>query len=466
MTSAELARLLRRPLDELPDPLPLVPIERPFDVTIRPPGSKSLTNRALLIAALARGESVLCGALLDAEDAMVMIGALRALGAAIDVADENSGAVRVEGCAGRLKGGRTVNLAGAGTASRFLAAAACLADAPVTLDGNERMRQRPMGELVAMLRALGIKIDELGAPGCLPLRVHPARPTGGEIRVPTTLSSQFISALMMLGPFCTRGLTLVLEPPVTSPSYITMTARLMERMIGGASGGMRIDGSAKEGRIVTPPCDKYSCPPTEIEPDASGATSLWAAAAICPGSRCRTLSIGTTSLQGDAGAADVLARFGAAVRRDNTSTDVRGTGRLIGVDVDLSDVPDAAMAIGVVACLSEGPSVLHGLRTLRVKESDRVSAMVKEFGRIGARVEVLEGGGDVSLRITPAGAKAPDVSPVTFDTYNDHRMAMSLALIGLRRPNVFIRDPRCVAKTYPTFWSDLALLYDQKRGTN
>ncbi len=458
MTTGELARLLRRPMDELPDPLPLVPIERPFDVTIRPPGSKSLTNRALLIAALARGESVLRGVLLDAEDARVMIDALRALGVGVEEASD--GSVRVSGCAGRLKGGRTINLAGAGTASRFLAAVACLADAPVILDGNERMRQRPMGELVAMLRALGVKAEELGSAGCLPLRVHPARPAGGEIRIAPTLSSQFVSALMMLGPFCARGLTLLLEQPVTSASYITMTARLMERMITNGAGAYRIEGSVETSRILIPPCAAYSCRSIDIEPDASGATPLWAAAAICAGSRCRTPGIGEGSWQGDALVAGVLAGFGATVSRDAQSTTIQGSDRLRGVEADLSDMPDAAMAIGALASIAQSPSVLRGLRTLRVKESDRIGAIVMELGRIGARVEVTEKGADVSLGISPGPALVANPPPVTFDTHTDHRMAMSLALIGLRRPNVFIRDPRCVAKTYPSFWRDLALLYD------
>jgi 3-phosphoshikimate 1-carboxyvinyltransferase len=473
MTPAEFMDVLRRPLAELPRELEMVPLPGPFDVAIRPPGSKSLTNRALLLAALAEGESVLSGALLDADDAVVMIEALRRLGAEIMVGEESharargsacseplAGArgssgtsIRVRGTSGRLKGGCTLNLKNAGTATRFLTAAACLADGPVVIDGNERMRQRPIGELVAMLRRLGVRVDEVGAPGCVPVRVWPARPAGGVVRVSTSLSSQFTSALLMIAPFFERGVRVEFVGAVTSPAYIDMTLGLMNATRYAACRGMPSDGwiEVDAGR---PRAIAY-----DVEPDASGATYWWGAEAIVPGSRVAVPIDPARSLQADAAFRGALASVGSRV--------------------DLSLMPDAAMTLAAVACFAQGTTTITGLRTLRVKETDRLEAMRTELSKIGARVDITRTGpggpGDSSeaalipgvvdegmqIAPPPGGVDcSPSTSRVVLETYDDHRMAMSLALIGLRRARVVIRDPACVAKTYPAFWLHLSLLYE------
>lgn len=477
-SAAEFRDLIRRPLAELPRELAMVPLPGPFDVTIRPPGSKSLTNRALLLAALAEGESVIEGALIDADDARVMIEALRQLGAEITIEGGNdswnpdrkgggdsqppaahpvarapgsmrSATVRIRGTAGRLRGNCTLNLKNAGTATRFLTAAACLADGPVIIDGNERMRQRPIGELVEMLRQLGVTIDELGAPGCVPLRVHPGTFESGTVTVGATQSSQYISALMLIAPFMKGGLRMRFMAPVTSPSYITLTEHLLRDVCG-----VQVTGEAREGgAMLIPPTiiRGFRC---EVEPDASSATYFSAAEALCPKSRCR-LPLDATSPQADA-------RFPSAMQR-------------IGGAVDLSLMPDASMTLAAVACFaSGGTTTLTGLRTLRVKETDRLAALRTELSKLGVQVEIFQtpkmsesasessGPPDEGLRITPppSGIECRSSVPrIVFDTYDDHRMAMSLALIGLRRPNIVIRDPACVAKTYPTFWQHLSLLY-------
>jgi 3-phosphoshikimate 1-carboxyvinyltransferase len=449
----ELIGVLTRPLAEMPEELALCPVPGAFDVVVRPPGSKSLTNRALLLAALATGDSVLRGCLLDADDAKVMIAALRMLGATITVSEKSptDNEVRIKGVGGRFRGGCELNLNNAGTATRFLTAAACLADSPVVIDGNARMRERPIGELVGLLRKLGVRIEELGKPGCVPLRVHPCRLDGGSIDVGVTLSSQYVSALMLLAPWMVKGLEVRFTAPPTSPSYIDMTLALLrrarlgqaERDTGWTRANVRVGG--RQGL----PGLTY-----DVEPDASGATYFWGAAAVVPGSACRIDGLDAGSFQGDAAFCGELATA------------------LGGGEIDLTLMPDTAMTAAAVACFASGVTTLRGLRTLRVKETDRLAALQTELTKIGVKVDIESyaaagGVSDELLRITPPQRGldcSPDAARVVFDTYDDHRMAMSLAIIGLRRPNVVIRDPKCVAKTYPGFWKDWAALYEKALG--
>lgn len=466
-----LIRTLRTPLAQMPRELELLPLPGPFEVSVRPPGSKSITNRVLLMAALSRGESEISGALLDADDARVMIDALRTLGATIDIepAPDGSSAaplVRVVGTGGALRGNCTLNLNNAGTATRFLTAAACLADAPVVIDGNARMRQRPIGELVSMLRALGVRIDELGEPGCVPLRVHPGGFRAREIEVGVTQSSQFISALMLVAPLMPGGLSFRFGPVVTSPSYIQMSRELLERLWnvnveerdvpGGST--LRVPSALPEGF-------EY-----EVEPDASGMTYFWGAAAAVPSASCADPSSLRDSIQGDAQFREVV------MPSEQSGCVITTSHAVIGADlpgpyrVDFTDMPDAAMTLAAVACFGPGAATtqITGLRTLRVKETDRLAAMQTELTKLGAEVEVFvmppwNDVMDQGIRITPPRGgidRSPSAPRVEFDTYDDHRMAMSLAIIGLRRPNVVIRDPQCVAKTYPTFWRHWAALYE------
>lgn len=490
------AHALREPLRSMRDPLPvptLDPRGAPFDVTIALPGSKSLTNRALLLAALAGGESTLRGALTDADDARVMIEALVTLGAGVGA---SGGSVRVRGVGGRFPGTRPValRLGNAGTATRFLSAAALLAGAPVTIDGDPRMRERPIGALADSLTALGAGVGWLERTHFPPLRISPpTREALGrapeEIVVASAESGQFVSALLLVAPFLARGLRLRIEGAPTSPSYIEMTLRLL-RALGVDTEwapGLREMRVAPLGARTGPLRDGFDI---DIEPDASGAGYFWAAAAMVPGASCATPGIGTDSIQGDARLVEILQRMRAGVERRQGFTRVTGGAALRGVDADLSDMPDAAMTLAAIACFAEGPTTLRGLRTLRVKETDRLEALRVELTKIGARVEIIGPTRDPALRIVApqtargeieAGGMEPSPAPlpperrereqrgharassapapVEFESYADHRMAMALALIGLRRPGVTIRDPGCVAKTYPSFWTDLARLY-------
>ncbi|MEN0021168.1 MAG: 3-phosphoshikimate 1-carboxyvinyltransferase, partial [Planctomycetota bacterium] len=450
-------------------PLPSPP-KRAFSVDVRPPGSKSLTNRALLLAALAGGESKLCYALTDADDAKRMLAAVQQLGAAATIADE--GTVTVRGVGGRWSPAEqdpTLFLNNAGTATRFLAAASVLAPGSIIIDGNARMRQRPIGELAEALHQLGVTVDHLGEPGCPPIRLLP--PLGGPPMSPTlelteqTRSSQFISALLLCGPFLRGGLTLKLGPSITSRAYVEMTLGLLDNL--GAT--VRVSDSLRVVRVgpsesaVQQGAVGLDAFTYDVEPDASGATYFWAAAALQPGASCRIRGITRDSLQGDAEFPDALARMGVSITDcDNGEIETTGPRTLTGVMADMSDMPDAAMTLAVVAAFASQTSVIRGLRTLRDKETDRIAALQNELGRIGVDV-VAEAAGDAgTITITPPTAGvdcSPDAEPVHFETYDDHRMAMAMSLVALRRPNVFIKDPACVGKTYPTYWTEFARLF-------
>jgi 3-phosphoshikimate 1-carboxyvinyltransferase len=385
----------------------------------------------------------------------------------------------------------TVNLNNAGTATRFLAAAALLGSAPIVIDGNARMRERPIGELAEVLTQLGAKIEYAGREGFPPLRIHPLAERKGPGRVldiPTTQSSQFISAILMVAPWLAGGLTIRLTGEITSPMYIEMTIGLLQQVgaMVKTSEDLRVIRVGPPSAQATGPGLGLQAFDYDVEPDASGATYFWAAAAINPGSMARVTGLSHRSLQGDADFPSLLARMGAVIEqhpatqttphgvanaavmpaiRDESDPRshfirVTGPGRLEPIMADLSKMPDTAMTLASVACFAPGMSILRGLRTLRVKETDRIEAMRNELTKIGVRIDCpVMGDHDVMGITPPPGDMALASSRVEFDTYDDHRMAMSLALIGLRRPNVFIKDPQCVAKTYPTFWRDLARLY-------
>ncbi|HEX8877337.1 MAG TPA: 3-phosphoshikimate 1-carboxyvinyltransferase [Phycisphaerales bacterium] len=495
------AAVLLRPLADLPSLLPIPPLPRGkrglFNIALRTPGSKSLTNRALLLAALAEGESTLRCPLLDADDAQRMRAALETLGVQLSTAREvDDDVLRVRGVAGAWKttGEVTVNLNNAGTATRFLAAAALLGAgsgaAPIVIDGNARMRERPIRELAQVLAQIGAKVEYAGREGYPPLRIHPLperKGPGTVLEIPTTQSSQFISAILMIAPWLAGGLTIRLTGEITSPTYIEMTIGLLQQV--GA-----LVKTSEDLRVIRvgPPAPQslgLKAFDYDVEPDASGATYFWAAAAINPGSQACVNGLSHRSLQGDADFPSLLARMGAAIEQHPATQTtphgvahipvapaapsykdescprdhyirVCGPGRLEPIMADLSKMPDTAMTLASVACFAPGMSILRGLRTLRVKETDRIEAMRNELTKIGVRIDCpVMGDHDVMGITPPPGDMALANSRVEFDTYDDHRMAMSLALIGLRRPNVFIKDPQCVAKTYPTFWRDLAKLY-------
>ena len=413
----------------------------PFATELRPPGSKSITNRALLLAATARGRSTLHG-WLDADDTRHMRSCLTALD--IENRGQPGEALVVEGSAGPIAARpETPELfvGTAGTVARFLLAVLAGSPGRVRLDGTPRMRERPMAALVDALRAQGASIACPLVEGALPMEVgpHTQRLKGGEVRLARPASSQFVSGLVLAGSLAAAPTTIVLEQGTPARPYIDMTLAVLEAFGGSA-------GWEGDDVLVVHPSElrgrRYV-----VEPDASAASYLLALAAIS-GGRMTVPELGRTSLQGDVRFADVLARLGADVRQDATSTTVVGGRPLRGGTFDLSDMPDMTLTLAVTALFAEGPTRITGVGILRHHESDRLAASATELRKLGAAVtEEPEG-----LVIAPPlrGLR----SGVEIETYDDHRMAMAFALAG----DVTIIDPGCVGKTYPEYFNDLAKL--------
>ncbi|MFG2044420.1 3-phosphoshikimate 1-carboxyvinyltransferase [Dactylosporangium sp. NPDC048998] len=419
--------------DDLPDVLAVTPLASPPDASLRPPGSKSITNRALICAALAPGRSTLTG-MLFADDTYAMVDAVRALGATVTL-DEAARTVVVDGIDPRTSTGDVrIDARQSGTTSRFVLPAAALRPARGVVDGTPQLRARPFAALVVALRELGATVEDLGQPGYLPVAVTGPL-TGGKVALPGHISSQYLSGLLMAGPLMDEGLTVELTSPLVSVPYVEATTAVMAAF-----------GVTVEGLTVHP--GAYRATDYDIEPDASAASYLLAAAAIT-GGRVTVEGLGTRSLQGDVRFADLLEQMGARVERAADSITVTGTGELHGIDVDMADISDTAQTLAAVAVFADSPTRVTGIGFIRGKETDRIGAIVAELSRAGVdAVEESDG-----FTINPATP-----TPTTFDTYEDHRMAMSLALLGLRVPGIEIRDPRCVAKTYPEYFEDLARL--------
>ncbi len=428
----------------MPDSITITPTG-PIRATLTPPGSKSLTNRALLLAALAQGPSTIRRPLI-ADDTTVMLGALADLGFDVRRHDEHASIV---GGGGAIPAtGAALNLGNAGTAMRPLAAACCLGRGTFTLDGVARMRQRPIGELVEPLRRLGARIDYAMAEGYPPLRIVADGLRGGEIEMAPTQSSQFITALLMTGPCMAEGIVLRFRGPVTSRPYVEMTLALMARF------GIDAEVDEAFARIAVRP-GRYRGLDYTIEPDASNASYFLAAAAVIPGSKVTIKGLGFRSVQGDAWFAErVLQPMGAAViyEPDAITVMAPATGGLRGIDVDLNAMPDMAQTLAVTALFAHGPTTIRNVGNLRVKETDRMAALRTELEKLGAVVTI---DGD-DLTIQPP----PKLLPAAIDTYDDHRMAMSFAVAGLHptSPGLTLHDPACVNKTFPDFFEYLERL--------
>ena len=412
--------------------LAIQPLTRPIDdVTVPLPGSKSITNRALVCAALASGRSVL-RRVLQADDTWAMVGALRALGVSVDV---DATTMTIDGGV-QAPTDVVVDARQSGTTARFVAPLLALGGTPVVLDGAAQMRGRPMGPLVDALRALGATVDT----DALPMTVNgPLR--GGEVELAGDVSSQFLSGLMLAAPCLDEALVIRLTTPLVSRPYAAMTAAVMR-----AFGAEVVVG---EGEVRVEP-GGYRATDYEVEPDASAASNFFAAAAVCGGT-VRVDGLGTESLQGDLGFVDLLAAMGAQVERTPTSTAVTGGGELRGIDVDLADLSDTAPTLAVVGSFAATPTRVRGIGFIRRKESDRVGGLVDELTKLGATAEEEEDG----FVVHPS---ASSLHGGVVDTYDDHRMAMAFAVLGLRVAGVSINDPGCVAKTFPAYFDVLELL--------
>lgn len=409
--------------------------------TVALPGSKSISNRALLLAAQSRGTTTLRG-LLDADDTRMMLGALHTLGVAVETEGEEA---IVHGSGGRFPVKTAKLLLGnAGTAMRPLTAALAFAGGSYELDGVARMRERPIGDLVDALNALGARIRYLGAPGYPPLAIEPAVPAGGGgVTVKGDVSSQFVSSLLMAAPLMApaEGLEIHVPGALISEPYVTLTLRLMSRF------GVDV---AREGQVFRVPAGAYTSPGTfVVEGDASGA-SYFLALGVIAGGPVRVTGVGKASVQGDIAFARVLEAAGGHVTWGDDWIEARGGDPLHAFDVDCTDIPDAAMTGAIVACFARGRSVLRGIGSWRVKETDRIAAMATELRKLGAEVEK---GADFLAVQGPVAWREAEI-----DTYDDHRIAMCFSLAAASGKRIGIRDPDCVAKTFPDYFDRLATL--------
>ena len=434
------------------DSLELAPVRRAAG-TLRLPGSKSISNRALLLAAIASGTTELT-ALLDSDDTRVMRDALRTLGVRLEEVDgvQHVRVVGVGSAPGFPVKSAALFLGNAGTAIRPLTAALALADGNYVLSGVPRMHERPIGDLVDGLVQAGARIEYRGAPGYPPLAIAPFTGRGGgSIRVRGDVSSQFLSALLMALPWAGRGARVEVEGELISKPYVELTLGLMRRFGVDAS---REGWSAFE---IAPGAVYRSPGRLDVEGDASSA-SYFLAAGVIGGGPVRVEGVGAASLQGDVAFGAVLEAMGGTIARGPDWMEARGALPLRAFDLDMNSIPDAAMTAAVAALFASGPCALRNIASWRVKETDRITAMAAELRKLGAGVEE----GADWLRVTPpAGflsANASRLPPVAIDTYDDHRMAMcfSLASFGSRR--VRINDPGCVAKTFPGYFAAFARL--------
>ncbi len=408
-------------------------LARPPAATVRVPASKSVANRELLLSALAAGRSrVTIGRLDPGQDVRRMVAALRALG--YSIRDED-GAFIVEGGDGDIPADSGhVDAADAGTVARFGAALLALGSGPYVLDGSARMRARPMAPLARALRALGARVEG----DALPLVIEgPA--AGGEIDLPVDVSSQFASALLLIGPLLEEGLVLrLIGAPVSAPFIDLTIARMRDRGVEAKRSGAEI--------AVVP--GRYASRDVIVEGDATAASYFFAAAAITGGT-VTVANVTKASEQGDIRMLDHLRAMGCRVETDDRHIRVVGARRLAPLDADLADISDTFPTLAVCCAFADGESTLVGLAHTRVQESDRIGAVATELARLGAAVTELPDG----VRISPRALRAGVV-----EAHDDHRIAMAFALIGLRVDGVAVADPDCVAKTFPDYFAVLSSL--------
>lgn len=424
-----------------PEHLDLPPVMH-VEGTVRLPGSKSISNRTLLLAALSEGNTTIHD-LLASDDTMVMLGALRSLGIKWDEVDERTNFVH--GGAGVLPVHEAdLFMGNAGTAIRPLTAALAVIGGDYKLHGVSRMHERPIGDLVDALNAVGARIEYAGTPGYPPLHIRRGHIEADRLSVRGNVSSQFLTALLMAAPLMAKdhAVSIDVVGELISKPYIEITLNLMRRF------GVVVEQDGWQSFTVQPG-QRYKSPGSiHVEGDASSASYFLAAGAIA-GGPVRVVGVGRDSIQGDVRFADALAQMGATITRGENWIEAQSNGVLKAIDADFNHIPDAAMTIAVAALYADGTSTLRNIASWRVKETDRLAAMATELRKLGA---IVEEGADY-IRITP-----PDeIRPATIDTYDDHRMAMCFSLATLdgkaRRGNAIrINDPKCVAKTFPEYF--------------
>ncbi len=412
--------------------------EGELNASIGCPRSRSFTNRALMIAALADGRSTLSNCL-DSDDTRHMINALKQLGVNSAMIGQNSGAIAVEGKPEAMTAPKKTIFAGnSGTTVRFIAAAATLAEGRTIIDGEARMRERPIGDLEEGLRQLGAEIKT--SHGFPPVTVRGRRLAGGKANLDGSLSSQYLSAMLMVAPYADNDVQIEITGDLTSKPYVDMTIDSMKAFGIRASNRNYREFSVKSGQ-------KYSARNYFVEGDFSNASYFFAAAAVTKG-RVKVTGVNPKSVQGDAKFPDLLGKMGCRVRKGKDWIEVQG-GSLKGIVADMNSMPDTAQTLAVVAAFANGRTSIMNISNLRVKETDRIRATATELRKLGAKVTETEN----RLQIEPGILKGSAI-----ETYNDHRMAMSFAIAGLAVKGMVIRGAECVSKTFPDFFSQLERL--------
>ncbi len=420
-----------------PKSIAIRPSQKPVCLSLRVPGSKSITNRALILAALA-GDCQVTGAL-RSEDTEVMIDSLQKLGFEVE-SNWQTNVVHVRRPASSQGWIPSISadlfIGNSGTSVRFLTALCALGQGQYRLDGIERMRERPIQDLIDGLTQLGVEVTSERGSGCPPVIIKASGLKGGNVTLNAAKSSQFVSALLLVLPFADGHSTLQLGGDIVSEPYIDMTVQMLRHI------EIRLE-SPQMGRFSIPGNQPVNCRQIDVEPDASSASYFFAAAAIT-GGEVTIEGLNDRSLQGDVKFVDALEKMGCRVKKQERSIIVIG-GDLHGIDIDMNAISDTVMSLAAVACFAKGPTTIRNIAHIRHKETDRIEAVAAELTKAGQFVEVRPDG----LTIHPMPIRA-----ATFETYNDHRMAMSLALLGLRAEGIVINDPGCVVKTYPSFWDD------------
>lgn len=420
------------------DSITILPLEKKPDSSIVVPGSKSVTNRALILASLAQGRSLLSGAL-DSEDTRVMISALRLLGIEIECQEQGVQLV-VSGTGGKIHPGPvSLFLGNSGTSIRFLTALCSLGSGRYRLDGVERMRQRPQADLLQALRGLGVDAYSDAGNGRPPVVIDAnGLLKGGSARLNANASSQFLTSLLMIAPYAEGDVTIEIDGSLR-PFYVEITRKMM------TDWGVKTEVSGNTFYVRSG--QRYLCQPRySIEPDASSASYFFAAAAIT-GGRVQVPGLSSKAMQGDVRfAAEILAQMGCIVSEDANGITVEGppSGELRGIDRDMSSISDTSLTLAAIAPFASTPTTIRNIAHTRLQECDRISAVCRELTRLGVAADEREDG----FTVYPA----KNIHPAEIETYRDHRIAMSFALIGLKAPGITILDPGCTAKTFPGFW--------------
>jgi len=405
------------------------------DAVIGAPPSKSYTQRALIVAALARGKSVIKNPLFS-DDTSFMVSALRQFGVKIEKKYDN---LVVYGSNGILKQPKEkVFVGNAGTAMRFLTALASIAKGMATITGDKRMQQRPMQDLIDGLKQMGVKIESDGFP---PVKIFGGSFNGGNVRLRGNVSSQYISSILMCAPYAKNGVTINVIGDITSKPYVDITLDVMKNF------GVNVE-NVNYKKFIVKNNRKYKARNYKIEGDASSASYFLAAAAVTKG-KVMVKNINPSSKQGDIKLVELLKNMGCGIKKGIDFIQLEGRS-LKCIDVDMNQMPDAVPTLAVVSVFADGTTAIRNVSNLRYKETDRLKALTFELRKIGANVEEMQDG----LKI-----KRRRLQKAIIETYNDHRMAMSFAVAGLAISGIRIKNPACVAKSFPDFWKKFSWLY-------